>query len=97
MWPSARQPFQIARQRRLLDVEVVADLDGGDAVARGELREQRVLARRDPQRTHGVVVDARDDARELAHARRKASARGHLGDVGDAGGLSRTCAPAYVS
>ncbi len=42
-----------------------------------------------PERTHGVVVNARDDARKLAHARCKACARRRLGDVGDTRGLSR--------
>ncbi len=85
-----QKPLQVARQRRLLDVEVVADLDGGDAVTRSELRKQSVLARRDAQRAHGVVVDARNDTRQLAHACRKTGARSHLGYVGYAGGLSRS-------
>ena len=83
------QTLQVARERRLLDVELVPDLDRGDGVARSELREQRVLARRNAQRTHGVVVDARHDARQLAHACRNAGTRSHLGNIGDAGALRR--------
>jgi len=82
-----QQALQVARQGRLLDVELVPDLHGGNAVARGELGEQRVLAGRDAERAHGVVVDAGDDARELAHARGQTRGRRRLGDVGHVGGL----------
>jgi hypothetical protein len=60
--PERQQTLQVARQRRLLDVERVADLDGSDAVLLRELGQERELAGRDPKRPQGVVVDARDDA-----------------------------------
>src|SRR3569623_2470440 len=64
------EALQIAGQRRLLDIEFVADLDSGDAVTRRELGEQRVLACGDAEWAKGIIVDPRDDTRELTHTGR---------------------------
>ena len=82
-----QQAFQVARQRRFLDVERVPDLDGGDAVLLGELGQQRELAGGDAERPQGIVVHARDDAAELAYARGDAGRRRVLGDLADVGRL----------
>src|SRR4029079_14135842 len=64
--------FEIARQRRLLDVECMPNLHSRNAVLLRELRQERELAGGDAKRTQGVVVHPGDDAAELADARRYA-------------------------
>src|SRR5690606_30527676 len=56
--------------------------DGGNSVLLCQLSEQGELAGCDPERAHGVVVDAGDDSAELAHPRGNATCRGRLCDVG---------------
>jgi len=68
------QALQIARERRLLDIEGEADFDRGDTVLLSELGQQRELAAGNAERAHRIVVDACDDAGELAHASRNAQA-----------------------
>jgi hypothetical protein len=40
-----QKALQVAGECRLFDIEIVADLDGGDAITRGELSQQRVMIR----------------------------------------------------
>src|SRR5262249_54094289 len=78
-----QQPLQVARQGRLLDVEGVANLDGGDAVLLGELGEKRELAGRGAERQKRVVVAPSNKAGELTDARGDAGRGRALGDVAD--------------
>jgi len=68
---------------RLLDVERAADLGGGNAVLIGELRQQRELARGNFVRAHRIVIDARDDSRELTHPRRDTRLGGCISNRAD--------------
>ncbi len=62
-----QKSLQVARQRRLLDVERITDFDRRYAVAVGKLCKQRELARCNPIWPQGVVIHPGDDPAELAH------------------------------
>ena len=74
MWPSASRRFRL---RDSVDFSMSSSWPISTAVMPsccGELGQQRELAGGDAERAHGVVIDPRDDARELAHARSRQSA-----------------------